>query len=99
MKNRPCTRNSIHYGRATKMSPNNVRHYANSIKKFYEWLNMIGIHNIDASKIEIPKVPQVKVEYLEKEELLELFGCPDKYEKREDTRLRNKIFLLFCYCT
>ncbi len=99
VKQRPCTPNSIHYWKNKFISPSNVRHYANSIKKFYEWLNKIGIEDINASSIEIPKVPQVKVDYLEPEELTQLFECPDLYEKREDTRLRNKIFLLLCYCT
>lgn len=81
------------------MSESNVRHYANSVKKFYEWLNKIGIEEIKSEMIEVPKCKPVKVEFLEIEELEELFACPDKYEKREDTRLRNKIFLLLCYCT
>ncbi len=99
VKKRPCTRNSIHYGKAELMSDSNVRHYANSVKKFYERLNKIGIEDIRAEAIEVPKCSPVKVDFLELDELEQLFACPDLYEKREDTRLRNKIFLLLCYCT
>jgi len=96
---RSINKSSRYFGINTKLHPSTVAGYVCVIRCFFKYCNRLGIECIESSAIEARKSERGKVLILTEEERLIVFACPERYEVRRDTQLRNKLFMYMLYYT
>lgn len=94
---RPAWRQS-RYKETTTISQNTVRWYARNVRSFRKRLNMREYKVFNYEFITIPKEEQVRIDFLENDELQQFFDLAN-LEERVDTRERNLLIFEMLYKT
>lgn len=96
---RPINKSSRYYKINKTLHPSTVAGYVSVVRCFFKYCVSKGYRCVDPSAIETRKAERGKVMVLTDDERLALFGCPEKYERRRSTVIRNKLFILMLYYT
>jgi len=81
------------------LSPNTQAYYLISIRAFLKYLAKQDIKSLAPEKIELPKLREREISFLEGEDLENFLNAPLKVEQNELTKLRDKAILELLFST
>lgn len=95
----PIPKQSIYYGKRRFLSPKTIQMRIQSVKNFLKFMNFIYGKGIDYRNIEIPRIKDMHINFLEEEEVQQLLEVVEKTEKSQIGKERSKLLITLGYST
>lgn len=92
-------KHSIYYGKRKFIHPKTVQMRIQSVKNFLKFMNFIYGEGIDHRNIEIPRIREHHINFLEEYEVEKLLEVVEKEEKTEIWKQRSKLLITIGYTT
>lgn len=92
-------KHSIYYWKRKFIHPKTVQMKIQSVKNFLKFMNFIYGDGIDHRNIEIPRITQHHINFLEEREVEQLLEVVDQEEKTEIWKQRSKLLIAIGYST
>ena len=93
------SKHSIYYGSKKTLSPKTIQMKVQSVKNFLKFVNFIHDEGIDYRNIEIPRIRERHINFLEEDEVQKLLDVVDQSETTEIGRNRSKLLIMVWYTT
>ncbi len=95
----PIPKQSIYYGKRKFLSPKTIQMRIQSVKNFLRFMNFIYWAGIDYRNIEIPRIKDMHINFLEEEEVQQLLQVAEETEKTPIGKQRSKLLITLGYTT
>lgn len=92
-------KHSIYYWKRKFIHPKTVQMRVQSVKNFLKFMNFIYGEGIDYRNIEIPRIREQHINFLEESEVEQLLEVVEKEEKTEIWKQRSKLLITIGYTT
>lgn len=81
------------------LAPSTIQHHITSIKNYLKFVNSYYDIGVSATRIELPKVPKTKVNFLTFEEIVWILKHIDEQTPRPDSKMRNLLIVKTAFTT
>lgn len=95
----PTSKHSIYYKKRKFIHPKTVQMRVQSVKNFLKFMNFIYGEGIDYRNIEIPRIKDSHINFLEEKELEELLEVVKETEKSPMGKKRSELLITLWYTT